>query len=181
MTNSLSWISRFNPSKTRCPSNSTTMSLRLMIVLLILHPPLRILSLTSKIPGSASLCRLRFPPDCGAGNQPAGKPPPQYKTLSTPSSFLYRSPQKACSNRNGNPARFRRYRNWMLRLCAALERCARIRRIFMRAKRLLDFCRKSGVHRCKGIAGKTTIHSDYNYNIMQKFVNYFCVFFSKKQ
>ena len=134
VTNSLSWISRFNPSKTRCPSNSTTMSLRLMIVLLILHPPLRILSLTSKIPGSASLCRLRFPPDCGAGNQPAGKPPPQYKTLSTPSSFLYRSPQKACSNRNGNPARFRRYRNWMLRLCAALERCARIRRIFMRAK-----------------------------------------------
>ena len=70
----------------------------------------------------------------------------------------------------------------MLRLCAAREKRARIRRVFDRAgKRLLDFCRKPGVHRCKGIAGKTTIHSEYHYNIMQKFVNYFYAFPFKKQ
>ena len=83
------------------PIYSTTMSLRLMIVLLILHPPLRILSLTSKIPGSDSLCRSRFPPDCGTGNQPAENRRRSIKPC-RPRPAFYTAPRKRLvSNRNG--------------------------------------------------------------------------------
>jgi len=152
-----------------------------MIVLLILHPPLRILSLTSKIPGSASLCRLRFPPDCGTGNQPAENRRRSIKPC-RPHPAFYTAPRKRLVLIvTGNPVRFRRHRNWTLRLYAKANDAPVSGAFFAQGKRLLDFRRKSGVHRCKGIAGKTTIHSDYQYNIMQKFVNYFFAFYSQKQ
>ena len=82
------------------------------------HPPLRILSLTSKIPGSASLCRLRFPPDCGTGNQPAENRRRSIKPC-RPHPAFYAAPRKRLVLIvTGNPVRFRRHRNWTLRLYA---------------------------------------------------------------